>query len=364
MHFMLVAITLASGDAAAAFAAPPVAFPDGHYFTLPASSGFASPVRPQKAKRSKLDDHGGDCRSRIRPLMCLVDQPASVEARQCVTGGESYAPPFEELYDHLPGVLQNIFCALDVIYVETDFQGTAYAGSVGTRTVLGVKKSVLDGSLDLQHWASWKEQLSFGGGSGSFDVRADLPVVETQSSGQANDFLYFLIAHEFGHILDFHYRLNRVKPGCPEPVDGQPDPECLMEEDSWGGIGWLTNQRPKPENDFISRSGLCFYWCGDKPLSPSMVPSVYESLFEHSDFISIYATTEPWDDFADSLAYFLVHESLHASYRINTRQGAVYDVMEKLESPLFAKKRAYIEKFLQEAEGRPLPPLPKPLQLN
>ena len=298
-----------------------------------------------------------DCRARIQPLMCLVDQPIESENRPCLAGGDAYARQFEELYDHLPAVMQAIFCALDVIYVETDFVGSAYADPSGKHSVLGVRKAVLDGGLDLQHWASWKEQLSFGGNPHSFELRSDLPVVETKSSGEVNDFLYFLIAHEFAHILDGRYRLNRLKPGCPEPVDGQPDPECLMEEDSWGGIGWSTNFQPKAENDFASRSGFCFYGCEDHALGLEAVASAYESLMSHTDFISAYATTGPWDDFADSLAYYLMHENLHTSYRIDTRQGAVYDVMEKLESPLFAKKREYIQKFLLKAAGQPLPEL-------
>ncbi len=78
-----------------------------------------------------------------------------------------------------------------------------------------------------------------------------------------------------------------------------------------------------------------------------MIPQIYHDLFEQSDFISIYATTEPWDDFADSVAYFLSHQYLGLDYAIDTKQGVKIDVMKKLTSPLFEAKYRYIESFLK-----------------
>src|SRR5690606_2051296 len=143
-----------------------------------------------------------------------------------------------------------------------------------------------------------------------YTVSSDLPVIETSSRlSKVSDFLYFVIAHEFGHIFDFANKINSTI-NCPED---NPDAESLMHPPSWGAISWVTNRRPKAENDFLHRSALCFYWCGNTPIDPAKISRVYGDL-SHTNFLSTYATTQPWDDFADSLAYFVMDQYLDTSY--------------------------------------------------
>lgn len=73
---------------------------------------------------------------------------------------------------------------------------------------------------------------------------------------------------------------------------------------------------------------------------------------DHTNFISTYASIGPLDDFADSLAYYLMNQNLSTSYLIHTQQGMIFDSMWKLKSPLFAKKFQYIENFLNRPEIR------------
>jgi len=122
-----------------------------------------------------------------------------------------------------------------------------------------------------------------------------------------------------------------------------------MQEGSWGAISWRSDSAPKSENEFPNRKGLCFYWCEGSPLPATYVTQLYEDLHE-TDLISIYATTQPWDDFADSLAYFLMYRNLGSSYLIDTKDGNRFDIMNKLASPLWVKKFKYLERFL-EAEN-------------
>jgi hypothetical protein len=56
---------------------------------------------------------------------------------------------------------------------------------------------------------------------------------------------------------------------------------------------------------------------------------LYQHLYA-SSFISTYASTNPWDDFADSLAYYFSAENLKATYILDTAQGTSYDVVAKL----------------------------------
>jgi hypothetical protein len=294
-----------------------------------------------------------NCREHIREIMCIVE-PGSEEQsqpRECLRGGEAYAHFFETLYDHYPLALQKMFCSLNVIYIEKNFKGTAYAGVIKDTdgkmmgSVMGIRQSVLDKELTLQNWASWKEQLSFGGIVDSYSLSKGLPLIGTKSDSDVNDFLYFVVAHEFGHIFDFANNLNSYNDQCSDQRDNE-NYECEMHQDSWGAISWFTNKRPRSENEFENRNLLCFYWCDENYIAPESINKLYSDLY-FTDFISIYATTQPWDDFADSLAYYMLNQNLKTRYRIDTSHGINFDIMAKLESRAWSKKFNYIKSFIE-----------------
>jgi len=180
-------------------------------------SNFTVSVQKNDVRfRAASSSLGGatDCRAHIESVMCLVDPPENKSEepgsdRPCLPGGQAYAKYFEALYDNYPSALQKMFCSLRHIYIEKDFFGTAYAGLVKDEAgrpigaKMGIRKSVLDENLNLGLWASWKEQLSFGGVTDSYTLTPNLPSIQTASDGNLNDFLYFVVAHEFGHIFDF-----------------------------------------------------------------------------------------------------------------------------------------------------------------
>lgn len=300
-----------------------------------------------------------DCRVNISKTICLAEPATTGQQpmdRLCLDGGDSYSVYFEKIYDNYPPSLQKMFCSVKRIFIEKSFPGTAYAGAIynsqgqPTGAVMGIRQSVLDQNLDLQTWASWKEQLSFGGTTNSFAPADNLPRVETSSASNVSEFLYFVIAHEFGHIFDFANGLNRTS-DCttPNPKPGTGD--CALAPGTWGALSWERTTKPLAQNDFSNRTGLCFYNC-THPLSAENVSQVYTDLSQ-TNFISTYATTQPWDDFADSLAYYLISQNLNASYIIDTRQPNtphVFDVMTKLHSDLFAEKYQYIQRFLNRTD--------------
>ncbi len=308
--------------------------------------------------QSDLQDEGHiSCRDNIAKVICLVEptpKEKDPQDRECLNGSQSYAIYFEKLYDNYPPILQKMFCSLQHIYVEKEFFGTAYAGGTYDQNykmdgaILGIRQSVLDQNLNLSDWASWKEQLSFGGVADSYTVTPDLPHIQITSETNPDAFLYFVIAHEFGHLFDFANEINKTK-NCSEPQNDEDFPICEMEEGSWGAISWQTDMNPKSSNEFPLRSSLCFYNCDGKPLSKLEVPQVYSD-FSKTDFISMYAATGPNDDFSDSLAYFLIAQNLNADYLIDTLQGQTYDIMAKLRSPIFSNKLLFLKTFLERTD--------------
>ncbi len=300
-----------------------------------------------------------DCRANISKTICIVEPATTGQQpmdRQCLDGGNSYSVFFEKIYDNYPPSLQKMFCSVKRIFIEKSFSGTAYAGAIynsqgqPTGAIMGIRQSVLDQNLDLQTWASWKEQLSFGGTTNSFDPIDNLPRIETSSASKVSDFLYFVIAHEFGHIFDFANGLNHTTDcTAPNPQPGTGD--CKLAPGTWGALSWERTTKPLAQNDFFNRTGLCFYNCPN-PLSPQNVSQVYADLSQ-TNFISTYASTQPWDDFADSLAYYLISQNLNANYLIDTKQNSsphVFDIMAKLHSDLFAEKYQYIQNFMNRKD--------------
>jgi hypothetical protein len=394
---------------------PVVGFPNSlggrDFFVKPASPAHLQRIQNKVLPRSTPGESmQSNCRSNIQRILCLVEplvEGQEPEDRPCLPGGKKYAIFFEELYDAYPPALQKIFCSLDYLFIESNFQGTAYAGTLEDKNgqligaLMGIRQSVLDQNISLTHWSSWKEQLSFGGAKENYKVDPNLPLISTQSQLPVNDFLYFVVAHEFGHIFDFANSINKFQ-NCPSTKGFASGFESLLEErdldesmynsggqkrkmfvsgdnkthglssssderksniekeegenlnceaevNSWTSLTWATIDKPVRRYDFQERSGLCFYNCEAGSLSRGQVPQVYMSLADTS-FISTYAATNPWDDFADSLAYFLMDQKLGTTYSLDTRQGDLYDIMAKLNSRVFSKKHYYISEFLKRAD--------------
>lgn len=344
-------------------AEPFYALPPANYDQFPNSLNgkdffIKENAKPSFFKSQKVSNEPNlNCRDQIKKVICLAEPSQTgqdPQKRPCLDGSLSYATYFEDLYDHYPPSLQKIFCSIDHIFVEKKFFGTAYAAPLMglngemTGVMMGIRQSILDQNLSLSTWASWKEQLSFGGLSDSYAVQDNLPKIQTSSSTQSNELIYFVISHELGHIFDFANHLNQTQKCKPNNTVPESE-ECELAPNSWGALSWQTTLKPKPEYEFNNRAGLCFYDCKTHTLSPNDVPDLYSRLSQ-TNFISTYATTQPWDDFADSFAYYLVAKNLNISYIINTQQGQSYDIIQKLKSPIFVEKYGFIESFLNRSD--------------
>ncbi len=314
---------------------------------------FIEHVDTKIVKERKLGDE--NCREHISKAVCVVDPiewgNGLTEPRPCLDGSASYAKPFEDLYDHLPAGFQKMFCSLNSIYVEKVLTPTAYAGLARdgngnvSGAVMGIRKSLLDEPVPLEKWGTWKEQLSFGGSKDPSILDPNLPWISTHTESQVNDLLYMIVTHEFGHMFDFANDLNKTATCAPDPND--PDEMiCEMAPDSYGALSWKTNMMPLQENEFLGRDRLCFYRCENGFVNRNEVNELYKEFYEKTNFISLYASTSPWDDLADSMAYVLMADQLSSSYVIDTKQGVQLDMMEKLRSDRFRPKVEYIHNFL------------------
>ena len=223
-----------------------------------------------------------DCRKNIRDVICLVEPGEGIGMkRECLEGSQKYAAPFEALYDNYPPAFQKMFCSIKKLNIEKSFFGTAYARQIQNEdgstygVILGIRQSVIDENIDLTTWASWKEQLSFGANPQIYEYKKDLPKIETSSRTGVNAFLYFIIAHEFGHFFDFANDVNTFsmdKMKCPRWLNSE---HCKSRKGSWSEFSWVAPEVVNESNKIKGRDGLCFYVamrsiCHSRILSPSI----------------------------------------------------------------------------------------------
>jgi hypothetical protein len=284
--------------------------------------------------------------------MCLVDPATgnqSTEDRPCLAGGQDYAKYLEAVYDRLTPTFQKMFCSLKSIYIENQLGATAYAGVGKSGVYIGIRRALLDQPFSFSLWATWKEELAFGGKQDSYQQIPGLPYFVSEETPGVSNFLYQVIVHEFGHQFDFANHLNKTVDGCPAPTDADPEPECAFAPGSWGSLSWVTTKKPLPENDFKLRNDFCYYSCGTRVDPLSDATEMYQDLYA-SAFINGYSSEQAYDDWADGLAYYAMDKFLSKSIAVDTAQGERFDLTMKLHSDRYKKKFDYIESFLARTD--------------
>jgi hypothetical protein len=299
-----------------------------------------------------------DCRAHIKEALCVVapnhepgEMPDNTKPRPCLGGEEKYLTVFEELYDNHPPELQKMFCSLRKIHIEQQFFGTAYANiiwkdeakRIPDGAIMGIRQSVLDEKLNLSRWTSWKEQLSFGGVKDSYTVKDDLPKIDASGKKGVNDFLFFVITHEFGHFFDFANGLNKLI-NCQD-VKGSDEKVCEFTTDSWAAMSWDKTKAIKPEVDFEHRTELCFYWCNEDIIEKDQIEATYSGL-DGSPFISTYSTTNHGDDFAETIAYYMFDQYVNGAYTLVTPEQTKYSVIDKIRGSLMSEKVEFVKNVL------------------
>jgi hypothetical protein len=289
-----------------------------------------------------------DCKSKIREAVCLVNPTVNGEdpqKRTCLNESDKYQSFFEGHYDRSPPMIKKMYCYLDKIFVEKEFVGTAYASPLIDSNgkivsgAIGIRKEVLDSPLTFTQWLSWKEETSFGGSLNTTDQK--LGLIKYYSNIDTKDlFLDYVLNHEFGHLFDFANSFNASKE-CN--YDEHPE-ECTPLPLSWGEFSWLNEDEPKPESDYAFREQVCFYFCRGKFIDKNNVQSLFEGLI-NTNFQSIYSSTYPHEDFAETFALFLAHDYSKLNYGVIIN-GKNFNLTDHFTSDLLKMKRNYVTNFI------------------
>ena len=230
------------------------------------------------------------------------------------------------------------------VYFIEDLGGTGFTDVVtdkaGNRVAGYI---VLDAAvlrpLAANAWATWKEGTPFKPQAG----HALAARIEDAAGDNRKNAIQYILLHELGHVLSIG---NRIHPSW----DVEPRDVPASAVYPYFGLSWAIKRRGNRyaslfDAHFPQRRNVAYYF-GAKLDAADMV-ATYDSL-ERTNFSSLYAATQPGDDFAEAFASY-VHVVLqrrpwqiliYKDGKLQKEFGACW------EEPRCAAKRALLEEFV------------------
>jgi len=187
-------------------------------------------------------------------------------------------------------------------------------------------------------WATAKE-LSPYQGSGRWSVQVELADAKSNTRLEA---LQFIVLHELGHVIG-------IGTGMVPGFGTLPDVDKVKDY-AFLKLSWTVDGRrfhSLVEKDFPVFRNFKFYAKPGDQSSRDTIPGIYAALAQTS-FVSAYASTDPQDDFAETLAIYVWTQLLKKPYRVQILDG---NKVERSFSPDWSRpelqaKRKLIESLL------------------
>jgi hypothetical protein len=241
-------------------------------------------------------------------------------------------------------------CLLGVFFMRgigasavTDVVARADGGQIGS--FIAIDLDVLE-SRRANDWASWKENTPFlPHPDVSLDIRIAEPAEDTRKTA-----LQYLLLHEFGHVL------TAVGGFLPEWwLDAKGI--AASEKRQFLDLSWQVDGNgkilPAPHEDFPLRDQVVYY---SRPKLPaSDIPVLYTAL-EKTSFVTLYAATNAYDDFAECFASY-VHQILLGRCHVQSvcKNGeSILQTGDFWNSPRSRRKAEFLAALLAAPPNQPL----------
>ena len=296
------------------------------------------------AQHAVLDRHG----PAPAELVCyvgMVNQALNVDA--VPVAAEAPADFLRDMQTAMAQMPPSILTLLDGpllgVFFSTGLGSSAITDVVVNRDghILGAIVMLdLDAFMDrtANAWATWKENTPF---AASARLRLEVEIADGADNTRANA-MQFLLLHEFGHVLTAGKQFLPIWWLPPEAMKQTADYDFLR-------LGWQigADKRivPKAEEDFAERSGILYY--DTQGLDDAAMLSAYRAL-QDTTFPSLYASTNAFDDFAETFATYVHSVMLGKPARVRIVGDAVV-YLERTSfwsSPRSAPKRQFMQALL------------------
>ncbi len=246
------------------------------------------------------------------------------------------------------------------IYFVDDLGGTGYTTQIFDTDSKPVAAFVLlDPSVLSQYtanaWATWKENTPFKAEAG-IELTAR---IETDKEDNRKNAIQYILLHELGHVLAVRSDLHPswvVPPREPQPTTSYP----------YFQLSWLVSWNDRRfvtvfDDVFPQRKDVVYYLSAKLPAG--QMTSVYSGL-ERTNFPTLYATTHPWDDFAEAFVTYVHTVLLRKPFEITIRQnGEIARTFDACwEQQRCAEKRVLLERTLARPGAERVTPASRPRQ--
>lgn len=217
----------------------------------------------------------------------------------------------------------------------TDFVRDAQGAPVAAFVVIDVAAMTRKANA----WIAWKESTPFKPEPG-WAITGEL---EPEATDTTRGALEFVLIHEFGHMLAFDEDVHPLWSVTPSLVDPEDYPffnvSWTVKDGAYFRKVELTDEAPGPITYYKERD--------DRPAA-SRMPAFYDWLAK-SDFVTLYAATNPFDDFAESIVTYLHTVVMKKPYKLTiSHDGAAVRTWTPCwDEPRCATKRKELEAFLR-----------------
>jgi hypothetical protein len=185
---------------------------------------------------------------------------------------------------------------------------------------------------DVSEWMTWKERSCF--------EAAGSPLSVAVEAGKLDAILYVLL-HETTHVVDACLRITPAIPSGDPPAGDAP--ASAFTEGVW--TGRLTPS-PRYRDPLLERVR---YRAGGKTFAIDQAEAVYTSL-GRTPFVSLYGSSNWYDDLAEYLALYHLTEVLKQPYRIVVRkEGKEAFAYEPMKSDVVRGRVGQMKRFYEDA---------------
>ena len=276
------------------------------------------------------------CRERIAKIICLVDPVkavltrTNVLTRPCLHDGQRYVAEILEIFDLYPQPIQRTMCGLKRIFIEKSFWASGYVHP--HVNAIGIQQEFLENDTTISEWATWKERLPFAMSRLQQRIIQGLPVslprIVAGAPGAAKQASYYIIAHELAHRIDIANSISDIEKG------------------NFARFSWQVRNRHVHSTALPSGwEKPCFYLCNGHKLELSKIAGIYEELIK-SPYVSLYATQNPAEDFAETLVFYLMSTLPNFQFELKVGASTVLDIKSIRRSRQLREKLSYVEMLL------------------
>lgn len=196
---------------------------------------------------------------------------------------------------------------------------------------------ILDvGALDRKanEWASWRENSPFAM-KGIFTIEAE---IEPEGNNNRMAAIRYILLHEIGHVMGV------AKGAHPHWITGGDPQKWPYSKISWLALEGGFKNKSKFDDIFTKRDKIKFYSFENASLTSEEIKETYDQ-FLKTNFVSLYAATNMYDDFAETYAMYVHVVLQNRPWKITILKEG--EMVEEITNPILnnrcADKKSYMD---------------------